>query len=309
MDEHLTDLMTPWCVHTVATLRIAHHIDAGSTGVDELAALADADQRALHNVLSHLVSKGVFEEPEPGRFALNDAARELRDDPFLNLDGIGGRFARAWETIPTYVKTGRPGYAERFGRPWWDDLAAHPALGAEFDALMGVAGHGTPNAALELRSGWEGVRTVVDVGGGTGAFLTELLRAHPEVRGTLVDLPGTVERAEGPFEKVGQSFFEPLPGGADLYVLRGVLNDWPDAETDAILLRVAEAAHARSRIVVIGGVAPDDAPRRLEIEMVLCGGRTDTLQTFRERAAHAGLEVVHAGPQPAGRFVVELRGS
>ncbi len=88
-----------------------------------------------------------------------------------------------------------------------------------------------------------------------------------------------------------------------------MLNDWPDEETDAILRRCAEAAHAGTRIVISGGVAPDDAPRRLEIEMVLLGGRTDTLAAFRERAARAGLEVVAAGPQPAGRFVVECRRS
>ena len=305
----LADLTTPWCLHTVATLRIAEHIDAGADALDELAAAAACEPRALHNVLGHLVSKGVFEEPEPGRFALNATARQLLGNTFLGLDGIGGRMARAWETLPTFVQTGRPGYAERFGLPFWDDLAAHPELAADFDALIGPAGHGPPNPELELRDGWDGIRTVVDVGGGTGAMLTELLRVRPGLECTLVDLPGTVARADGPFAKVGQSFFDPLPAGADLYLLRSVLNDWPDEPTDAILRRCAEAAHAGSSIVISGGVAPDDAPRRLEIEMVLLGGRTDTLAAFRERAARAGLDVVAAGPQPAGRYVVECRRS
>jgi hypothetical protein len=305
----LADLTTPWCVHTVATLRIADHIDAGITAIDELAVAAACDARALHNVLGHLASKGVFEEPEPGRFALNDTSRQLLGDAFLALDGIGGRFAEAWSTLPAYVQTGRPGYAERFGLPFWDDLAAHPHLAAEFDALIGPAGHGAPNPHLELQHGWDDVRSVVDVGGGTGSMLTELLKVRPNLQATLVDLPGTVARAEGPFEKVGQSFFDPLPAGADLYLLRSVLNDWPDEATDAILRRCAEAAHAGTRIVISGGVAPDDAPRRLEIEMVLLGGRTDTLAAFRERAARAGLEVVAAGPQPAGAFIVECKRS
>jgi hypothetical protein len=301
--------MTPWCVHTVATLRIADHIEAGHGAIDELAAAAACDERALHNVLGHLVSKGLFEEPEPGRFALNEASRQLLGDAFLSLDGIGGRFAHALSTMPTYVQTGRAAYAERFGRPFWDDLAAHPHLAAEFDALIGPAGHGAPNPDLQLRDGWGAITTVVDVGGGTGSMLTELVRARPELKATLVDLPGTIARADGPFEKVGQSFFDPLPAGADLYLLRSVLNDWPDTETDAILRRCAEAAHAGSRIVISGGVAADDAPRRLEIEMLLLGGRTDTLAAFRERAARAGLEVIAAGPQPAGHFVVECRRS
>jgi hypothetical protein len=305
----LADLTTPWCVHTVATLRIADRIDEGINEIGALAVAAACDARALHNVLGHLVGKGVFEEPEPGRFALNDTSRQLLGNTFLALDGIGGRFAEAWSTLPAYVQTGRPAYAERFGLPFWGDLAAHPHLAEEFDALIGPAGHGAPDPHLELRDGWDAIRRVVDVGGGTGSMLTELLKVRPDLQATLVDLPGTIARADGPFEKVGQSFFDPLPAGADLYLLRSVLNDWPDEQTDAILRRCAEAAHAGTRIVISGGVAPDDAPRRLEIEMVLLGGRTDTLAAFRERAARAGLEVIAAGPQPAGRFVVECKRS
>ena len=315
--EALTDLQTPWCVHVVAGLRIADHVEAGITTIDELAAAADCDAGALHVVLGHLVAKGVFTEPSPGRFALNDAARELQAaTPFLDLAGIGGRFAHAWSTLPAYVRTGRPGYEERFGRPFWDDLAAHPDLAAGFDALIGPAGHGVPDPQLELAAGWDTVRTVVDVGGGTGAFLAELLRARPGLSGTLVDLPDTVARAAATFEAAGvadrvtlagQSFFDPLPAGSDLYLLRSVLNDWPDRETTAILRRCAEAARPGGRVVVRGGVAEDDAPRRLMIEMVLLGGTTDSLSAFRDRAAGAGLEVVAAGRQPAAGFVVECR--
>jgi hypothetical protein len=224
--------------------------------------------------------------------------------PFLDLDGIGGRFAGAWETIPAYVRTGRPAYAAKFGRPFWDDLAAHPELAREFDDLIGPGGHPTPDPRFELP--WEEIETVVDVGGGIGALLAEVVRVHPHVRATLVDLPGTVTRAEGPFETVGQSFFDPLPPGADLYFLRSVLNDWPDEETDAVLRNVAAAMSERSRLIVSGGVAADDAPRRLMIEMVLLGGRTDSLAAFRERAVRCGLAVVRSGEQADGRFYVEL---
>src|SRR5262245_53715798 len=100
----LTDLQTPWCVHVVATLRIAERMAAGVTRCDALAAAAGCDAGALSAVLGHLVTRGVFEERSPGEFALNDGARQLLEQsPFLGLDGIGGRFARAWATLPSYV--------------------------------------------------------------------------------------------------------------------------------------------------------------------------------------------------------------
>jgi hypothetical protein len=80
----------------------------------------------------------------------------------------------------------------------------------------------------------------------------------------------------------GQSFFDPLPAGADLYLLKSVLNDWPDEPTVAILRRCAEAAGPAGRIVVLGGVSADEAPLSLGIDMLVAGGKTSTLTQFTE---------------------------
>jgi SAM-dependent methyltransferase len=235
----------------------------------------------------------------------------------LDLDGIGGRFAHAWSTLPTYVRTGASGYAELFGVSFWEDLDAHPQLSAGFDALIGPAGHGIPDADLPLTGGWESVRTVVDVGGGTGAMLAELLRAQPHLRGTLIDLPRTVARSAETFaaagvatrvSTVGQSFFDPLPARADVYLLRGVVNDWPDREATAILRQCAEAAGTAGRVLVVKGVHPAETPRGVSIEMVLLGGKQRSLEEFAELGRQAGLEVVAAAEQlRSGSFVVECR--
>jgi 2,7-dihydroxy-5-methyl-1-naphthoate 7-O-methyltransferase len=317
--DRMLDLSTPWCLMVAATLRIPDHIAAGHHDIGELAAVAECDRDALHAVLGYLAAKGVFIEESPGRFSCNQAAEHLAARPFLDLEGIGGRMAHTWGTLLDYVRTGRPAYQEVFGRPFWEDLAAHPKIAAEFDALMGPAGHGVPDFDIELTGGWQPIRTIVDVGGGTGAMLASLLGRHAHVRGILVDLPGTVARAAevmagaGVADRVtveGQSFFDRLPAGADVYLLKNVLNDWPEEPTVAILRRCAEAARdarPRGRIVVLGGVSPDQAPRSLGIDMLVAGGKTSTLTQFTELARRAGLEVLAAGPQASGRFVVECR--
>jgi hypothetical protein len=317
----LSDLCTPWCVHVVATLRIAEHIAAGIDQIDDLAAASGSASDSLHRVMRHLGEKGVFEEPAPGRFALNEAARGLLDSSTrlgLDLDSFGGRMAYAWGSLLSAVRTGAPAYHEVFGRPFWDDLQAHPKLAASFDALMGPAGHGAPDPDVQVTGGWEAVRTVVDVGGGTGSLLAAILRARPNVRGTLVDLPATVARSAEIFQAagvtdrvtaVGQSFFDPLPPGADLYLLKSVLSDWPDREAIVILRRCGEAARPSGRILVLNGVSPDEKgqPSPELLMMVLVGGKQRNLTQFRELAQAAGLEVQAATPQPSGRFVVECR--
>ena len=316
----LSDLGTPWCVHVVATLRIADHILAGNAEIGPLAAAADADRDSLHRVLRHLVSKGLFLEPAPGRFALNDLARGLLGESGrlgLDLDSFGGRMAHAWGTLLSAVRTGKPAYHEAFGRGFWEDLEAHPEIAASFDALMGPAGHGVPDwRVLVDPADWESVRTVADVGGGTGSLLAEILRARPDVRGTLVDLPRTVARSDEVFQEagvanrvtiVGQSFFDPLPGGSDLYLLKSVLGNWPDREATAILRRCAEAARPSGRVVAFNGAGPGEEASPELLMMLLVGGRGRTVDEFREMAREAGLEVTAVGRQASGRVIVECR--
>jgi hypothetical protein len=151
-------------------------------------------------------------------------------------------------------------------------------------------------------------------------MLASLLRRHPHARGILVDLPGTVARAGEIIESFGvgdrimvegQSFFGPLPAGAELYLLKNVLNDWPDDPTVAILRRCAEAAGAaetgRATVAVLGGISADEGPRSLGIDMLVAGGKTSTLTQFTELARRAGLDVIAARTQSSGRFVVECR--
>ncbi|MGH9162830.1 MAG: methyltransferase [Vicinamibacteraceae bacterium] len=318
----LGDLCTPWCVHVVVTLRIADHIAKGAARIDDLAAAAGVHGESLYRVLRHLVAKGLFEEPAVGRFALNEPARALLDAPVqlgFDLDAFGGRMAHAWGTLLGAVRTGGPAYHERFGRPFWEDLQAHPDIAERFDALMGPAGHGTPDPDVLISGDWASVKTVVDVGGGTGALLAEVLRARPALRGILVDLPSTVARAGETFRAasvadrvttVGQSFFDLLPSGADLYLLKNVLADWPDREACMLLKRCAEAARPDGRLVVLSGVSPDEGDLSPELlMMVLVGGKERTLSQFRDLAREARLDVHAAERRPSGRYVVECRPS
>ncbi|MGH2717785.1 MAG: methyltransferase [Actinomycetota bacterium] len=321
--QELGDLATPWCLRVVVTLRIAELLDGqgGSADATTLAQAASCNPAALAAALGHLVTKGVFTSPGPDRFGLNDAARQLLHPAAhlgFDLDGIGGRMSYAWGTLPIYVRTGRSGYDQLNGLGFWDDLAAHPDVAAGFDDLMGMVGHGTP-VPPPIAGGWAATGSVADVGGGTGAMLAEILKEHRGLRGTLIDLPGTIARAGPTFEQAGvadrvqlvaQSFFDPLPPGAGAYLLCKVLNDWPDAETVAILRRCAEAAApSGGRVLVSGGVVADGSTPTMAIDMVVAGGRSVPLDEFRRQAAEAGLAVNAVHEDRGGNLVVECQPS
>jgi len=224
--------------------------------------------------------------------------------------------AYAWGTLLTAVRTGKPAYRDVFGRDYWDDLEANPQIAASFDACMS-SGHGVPDPdVLVDPADWASVKTVADVGGGTGMLLAEVLRAHPQVRGTLVDLPRTVAQSGAVFSAAGvadrastsaQSFFDPLPPGADVYLLKSVLCDWPDAEAKIILRRCAEAARPNGRVVLVNGVDPGEKASPNLLMLILVGGKDRTLAEFRDLAKQAGLEVSATARKPSGRFLVECR--
>ncbi len=306
----LMDLVTPMALRVAATLRLADFMPDDGTGdgaaISDLAERAGADPEALARMLRHLVAHGVFTERRPGRFAANQTAAMLRTgEPglmWLDLDGFGGRMDLAFTGLAHTVRTGEPAWQQVFGLPFWDYLDANPAISASFDATMAVDGG---NSAVAERYDWAAVRHVADIGGGTGTLIAEVLQRNPRLRGTLADLPETAARAreylaglglDGRCEVVAQSFFDPLPAGADAYLLNRVIHDWDDAAATAILRRCAEAAGSTGRVLVVeshgtpGGEPAAFAEMNLRM-LVLAGGRERTLDDYSALAADAGLQV------------------
>ena len=313
------DLITPMAIRVAATLRLADHIATGTDTADLLAAATRTHPDALGRVLNHLVTAGVLSTEDAGAYSLTPLGERLRDDhpdgvrAWLDIDGSVGRAELSFVQLLHTVRTGEPAFPQQFGRPYWDDLAADPARSASFDALM--AARLTNASDVAAAYPWGSLGHVIDVGGGNGRLLAEVLTAHPDLRGTVVDLAGPAERAREAFAAAGLgdradaragSFFDALPAGAGGYVLSGVLHDWDDDAAVRILKRCAEAVPDSGKVLVVAdgdGGAPDTEG---DLRM-LCyvGGRDRSLEQLRELAGKAGLRV--GSVIPVGyRLLVEL---
>ncbi|GAA2719513.1 MULTISPECIES: methyltransferase [Streptomyces] len=309
--RQLGNLVTPMAVRVAATLRLVDHLQAGTTDMAGLAERTGTDARALERLVRHLVVMGVLEGGEDGTSLRPTAlGRLLADDhpaqqrAWLDLGGAVARADLAFTGLLDAVRTGRPAYPDRYGRPFWEDLSADPALAASFDALMacdGNAAYDAPAAALD----WTGVRHVLDVGGGDGALLASVARAAPEVRGTLLELPGPAARARQAVAEAGLAdritvvdgdFFDPLPVTADVVVLSFVLLNWPDDDALRLLRRCADAVEPGGRLLVLDRADADgDGADRfigtlLDLRMlVFMGGRVRTCDEVLALADSAGL--------------------
>lgn len=306
----LMDLVTPMALRVAATLRLADFMPDDGTGegtsLGDLAERAGAHPDALARMLRHLVRHGVFTEPRPGHFAANQTAALLRTGRpaalWLDLDGFGGRMDLVFTDLAHTVRTGEPAWERFFGQPFWAYLAANPAISASFDATMAVDAE---NVAVADGYDWTKIRHVADIGGGTGTLIGQVLRHNPGLRGTLTDLPETAGRArqylaalglDDRCEVVGQSFFDPLPTGADAYLLNRVIHDWDDDAASAVLRRCAEAAGSTGRVLVVESHVTEgrDSAGFAEMNLrmlVLTGGRERTIDDYAALAASAGLRV------------------
>jgi hypothetical protein len=279
----------------VSDLGVADALADGPRPVADLAQELGADPETLHRLLRALASDGVFAEQERGVFANTPASERLLEDgeaAFAHL--FGGVFHR---TAGALEAGGKPSFAEVYGTDFWVWLASNPTERSAFDTAM--AGRKDRTADRLATVGWRGGETVVDVGGGNGALLVELVRREPGLRGIVFDLPET-DRDEAALgdrvEFVAGSFFERVPEG-DAYVLAGILHDWDDESAAKILRTIRAAAPSGARILIVESVVPSGnephGAKWLDLLMLaLAAGRERDENQWRELLGSGGLEPV-----------------
>jgi O-methyltransferase domain/Dimerisation domain len=305
-------------VHVAAKLGIADLLEDGPKSPATLAEATGAHAGTLHRLLRALASLGVFAEDADGRFALTSLAEGLRTNAPGSLRAYAIMMGedwhwRAWGDLLNSVRTGQPAFEHVFGCPMFSYFGEHPEAARVFDAAM-TSRTGQETAAVIAAYEWPASATIVDVGGGQGALLAAILARNPDVHGVLFDMPHVIAAARGLIEEAGLAdrcelaagdFFERVPAGGDLYLLKRVVHDWDDERASAILRSCRAAMGDRSRLLVIEHVLPPgNAPswgKLLDLQMLVLtpGGRERDEAGFRALLASTGLRlerIIPAGP-------------
>ncbi len=318
----LADLATPMAVRVAATLGLVERAASAGATAEHLASVTGTATPALRCLLDHLVTVGVFElDPGSGHYRPTDLGAQMSGDapggvkPLLDINRAGGRAELAFVDLLGTVTTGAPAYAHRYGRDFWADIDAEPELRRSFDAQMNWRFRVQAPQIAE-RFDWGRFPEILDVGGGDGMVLEAILHAHPDVHGRVLDLPPTaaaaVERfaAAGLDDRAGAvagSFLDPLPAGADAYVLSDILHDWDDAHARAILTGCRRAAAPDGAVVVIEPVLGQGTGTAMDLFMLMCfGGRERTVDELAGLAADCGLVLRASGPVADGRTALEF---
>jgi hypothetical protein len=310
-----------WAAQAVATaarLGIADALaQAQPQGSTTLARAVGADAAALARLLRALASLGVLAEPRPQQYTLTPVGELLRrDTPGSMRDWLMAETDpphwQAWGQLYEGVRSGQTVVPQLFGMPIYAYYAAHPEELACFSRAMGNMSALVAQGTVQHYD-FSHARRIVDIGGAHGDLLLAILDANPQARGTVFDRPHVADAAraaihakgyQGRCEAVGGDFFQAVPPGGDLYVLKFILVDWKDAEAVRILHNCRTAITPDGKLLVIEMTIPDDnrpSPAQLlDLNMlVMTGGRERTAEEFAALFAASGFaleRIVAANP-------------
>jgi len=299
--------MAVQAIHVAARFGLADLVAGGPKSIKELAEATHTDGSSLGRLLRALTSLGIFAEDATGRYQQTALSDTLRSDHPKSIRPsammLGAHFI--WKptgALEETVRTGQPPFERVFGAPFFEYIAGHSDDAAVFNAAMSSS----PDylAAIARAYGFSRFERIVDVGGGHGLLLAAILSSNPRLCGVLYDLPAVVAGASAPRQEpisqrceiIGGDFFKEVPGGADAYILKGIIHDWNDEAALKILENCRHAIQPDGRLLIVDAVltpSTDPAPALMDmLMMVLTSGRERTEPEFRSLLQEAGFSMV-----------------
>jgi hypothetical protein len=320
-------LMGKWvsmAITTAAELGLADHLRDGARGANDVAKQAGANADATYRLLRALAAVGVFKELPGRRFENNALSEKLRSD----IPGSARAMARwigeksvwqAWGYLDHSVRTGEPAYPKVFGMGAWEYLKTHSETAAIFNDAMTGFSEMTAQAVCEAYD-FTPFKKIVDIGGGQGRLLATVLAKAPKATGVLFDMPSVVAGAknvigrDASFDRIttaGGDFFESVPEGGDLYMMKAIIHDWDDERSIKILSNCRKRMAPNGRVLILDQVLSDGPEstmgKLLDLEMLLVteGGRERTAAEFETLYKKSGFALSRIIPTKSPTAIIE----
>ena len=325
----ITAFMVSRLVYLAAELGIADLIAIGTVTAEALAEKTGTHDPALRRVLRALCAHGVFTEPVAGQFGLGPLGAQLQSNTAESVRNFARFFGdqRSWKCMAEFeqvVRTGQTGMEISFGMNSFQYLSSHPAEATVFNAAMADVTRQIARAAVKAYD-FSPYRTIMDVGGGNGTFLADILRAVPAASGVVFDTPAGLAAAKETLRQAGVAgrctvvpgdFFKSVPANADLMVLKNVIHDWDDEDATEILRRCRRAASPNTKLLLIERIMPErmvptPANQRnasLDIRMLaITGGIERTEEGYQSLLKVSGFRAARTTmlPAPSGLGLME----
>jgi hypothetical protein len=314
-----------WVQQTItvaAKLGIADLLKDGPLSHEQLAELTDSHSETMYRLMRALSSVGLFTELDNKTFAIQPIGTFLQSETPGSMRALALLFGEkwhrdSWSNLLYSVRTGKNAFQEVHGQGFFEYMAANPEAGEVFNnAMIALSNMLVPFLS---RYDFSGFNRVIDVGGGYGGIMATILTQNPHLKGTVFDLPAVIEgtrqnmRSAG-FEDrcdfVAGDFFESVPPGGDVYVLKHIIHDWRDDEAITILRHCRQRMHDNGKLILLEAVIePGDAPhpsKFMDLEMIVSVvGKERTENEFKALFKESGFKLSRIIPTPTPVAIIE----
>jgi hypothetical protein len=309
-------------VSCLAQLGIPDLLENGAKSAEELAAQTGAQPDTLYRLMRATACVGVLAEGSDKKFSQTPMSAVLRTNAHPSLRGLAimtGRewHERGWSRLEYCVRTGKQALDDIYGMTIFEYLKQNPEESRIFDnAMTGLSSIDGPAVADAYN--FAGVQNIVDVAGGHGLLLATLLGRNPHLKGTLYEVHHVLEGAKTGALKpymdrctlASGDMFSSVPSGADAYIMKHVIHDWPDDACVKILKACRQGVNPGGKLLVVDCVIQpgnDFSPGKfLDLQMLIFpSGRERTEPEFRQLLEAAGWKFSRIIPTAAGDSIVE----
>jgi hypothetical protein len=316
--------MKSQAVFAAAKLGIADLLKDGSKSTENLAKITGSHNESLYRLLRALASIGVFAETGNRTFANTQMSTMLCSDISISLRPyfllIGDKsWWYSWGDLFFSVKTGKCAFENIFNTGYTEYLKDNPEINQIFNDCMTNVSE-TNNSAIIRNYDFSVYYEVIDVGGGHGSLLASILKSNPGIKGILFEQPHVVEAFNGfdteiknRCQSISGDFFEEIPRGGDVYILKQIIHDWNDEFSIRILENCRKSMKMNSRLLVIDAVINDSSEQSvnkffdLHMLVTASGGKERTKPEFQKILNSAGFELIRIINTQSSLSIIECK--
>nr|NP_001295701.1 caffeic acid 3-O-methyltransferase [Jatropha curcas]ACT87981.1 caffeic acid O-methyltransferase [Jatropha curcas] len=216
----------------------------------------------------------------------------------MNQDKV---LMESWYHLKEAVLEGGIPFNKAYGMTAFEYHGTDPRFNTVFNKGMSDHSTITMKKILETYKGFEGLTSLVDVGGGTGAVINMIVSKYPSLKGINFDLPHVIQDAPSypGVEHVGGDMFVSVPK-ADAIFMKWICHDWSDEHCLKFLKNCYSALPANGKVIVaecILPVAPDASLATKSVIHIDCimlahnpGGKERNEKEFEALAKGAGFQ-------------------
>ncbi len=308
-------------IYVVTELGIADILTNGELHIQEIARKTETSSIYLYRVIRALSSVGIFIEKEEKVFQLTPLGECLKLDKFgyVSMMFNSEWHNRLWDKLPEVVKYKKNASQNALGKPineWLSENSIESTILNNANSIKIKDWY----QVVKKHYDFSKMKNLIDVGGGIGSLMKEILRDNPQIIGTVADLGHVVKEAEINMKEADMKnrcnfiecdFFKSIPENYDGYILSNVLHDWDDERCSIILDNCYKAMKKTSRMIILEMLIsgrrnePSIVPI-MDIEVLLMsGGKERTRGEFEVLLNRAGFSKVDFIPAMSNISIIE----